>query len=64
MREPTPDQRAERQLRAAYRLILTWPSKQETRSTAEPGRDAIDRAGSITTTPERSGDTAGECNRS
>ena len=46
-----------------YQLSMTWPSKNETRSTAEPGRDAIDRAGSITTTPKRSGDTAGECNR-
>ncbi len=39
-------------------------TQKETRSIAELGRDAIDRAGSITTTQQLSGDTGRECNRS
>ncbi len=64
MRESTPNQRAERQLRAAYRLILTWPIKhQQTPDAGNLGGATATGAGSITTTPQCGGDTDQECSR-
>ncbi len=61
---PTNDERLERQLYAAYRLILSWPKQdtrhKRTRSAAILAEDT-DRAMDTTTT-QGSGNAVGECN--
>jgi hypothetical protein len=62
---PNIDERTERQLYAAYRLILSWPKREvrdeESRSAAIPAEDA-DRAVDVATARD-DGNVAGECNK-
>jgi hypothetical protein len=62
---PNIDERTERQLYAAYRLILSWPKREvrdeESRSAAIPAEDT-DRA--VDATARDSVNNAGKCNAS
>jgi hypothetical protein len=62
---PNVDERTERQLYAAYRLILSWPKREaqeaESRSAAIPVED-IDRA--VDAAARDSTNTAEKCNTS
>ena len=62
---PNIDERTERQLYAAYRLILSWPKREaqdeESRSAAISAEDT-DRA--VDASARDSANTAGKCNTS
>jgi hypothetical protein len=61
---PNINEHTERQLYAAYRLILSWPKREvrdeESRSAAIPA-EATDRA--VDATARESANAAGECNK-
>ena len=63
---PNIDERTERQLYAAYRLILSWPKREaqdeESRSAAIPAEDTVRVVDAAT--PRDGGNAAGKSNTS